>query len=86
MKIANVRARDMETVCMFPWSLSTWRRARRQWGRVVTRLHPATIRKSMLGMFESLRKSVPHDAWDDLPTDFAKNKKHYLYGFPKEAN
>ena len=30
------------------------------------------------------RSSVPPDAWDDLPTDLAKNKKHYLYGHPKE--
>ena len=27
---------------------------------------------------------MPPDAWDDLPTDLAKNKKHYLYGQPKE--
>ena len=41
---------------------------------------------SMLDMFERLRKSVPLDAWDDLPSDLAKNKKHHLYGFPKEAD
>ena len=42
--------------------------------------------ESMLDMFERLRKSVPRDAWDDLPSDLAKNKKHYLYGFPQEAD
>ena len=31
------------------------------------------------------QKSMPPDAWDDLPTDGAKNYKHYLYGFPKEG-
>ena len=31
-----------------------------------------------------LHKSLPPDSWDDLPTDLAKNKKHYLYGHPKE--
>ena len=31
-----------------------------------------------------LHKSMPPGAWDDLPTDLAKNKKHYLYGHPKE--
>ena len=27
---------------------------------------------------------LPPDTWDSLPTDLAKNKKHYLYGHPKE--
>ena len=42
--------------------------------------------ESMLEMFERLRNSVPPDTWDDLPNDLTKNKKHYLYGFPKEAD
>ena len=29
---------------------------------------------------------MPPDAWDGFPTDFSKNKKHYLYGFPKEKD
>ena len=41
--------------------------------------------ESLLDMFDRLRRSVPADTWDDLPTDLAKNKKHYLYGHPKEA-
>lgn len=40
--------------------------------------------ESILQLFERLRNSVPPDAWDDVPTDLAKNKKHYLYGHPKE--
>ena len=41
--------------------------------------------ESLLDMFDRLRKSVPADTWDDLPSDLAKNKKHYLYGHPKEV-
>ena len=26
------------------------------------------------------------DTWDNLPTDLVKNKKHYLYGHPKEED
>ena len=33
-----------------------------------------------------LQKNLPPDAWDGLPTDLAKNKKHYLYGHPKEED
>ena len=33
-----------------------------------------------------LQKDVPPDAWDGLPTDLAKNKKHYLYGHPKDED
>ena len=33
-----------------------------------------------------LHKSMPPDAWDDLPPDLARNKKHYLYGHPKEED
>ena len=41
------------------------------------------VGESILEMFERLRKSVPPEAWDGLPTDGAKNYKHYLYGHPK---
>ena len=40
--------------------------------------------ESILQVFERLRESVPPETWDDLPTDLAKNKKHYLYGHPRE--
>ena len=46
---------------------------------------PAPTGESILQMFERLRESVPPDTWDDLPTDLVKNKKHYLYGHPKET-
>ena len=44
----------------------------------------ATGEETILEMFERLRNSVPPGTWDDLPTDLVKNKKHYLYGHPKE--
>ena len=28
------------------------------------------------------QKDIPPEAWNDLPTDLAKNKKHYIYGLP----
>ena len=33
---------------------------------------------------KAFHESAPLDARDDLPTDLARNKKHYLYGHPKE--
>ena len=33
-----------------------------------------------------MQKDIPPEAWDDLPADLAKNKKHYLYGQPKEED
>ena len=45
---------------------------------------PSKGKESLLEMFERLRKSVPPDTWDHLPTDLVKNKKHYLYGHPRE--
>jgi len=35
---------------------------------------------------ERLHRKYPADIWDDVPTDFARNKKHYLYGHPKEED
>ncbi len=34
-------------------------------------------------LVKELHKSIPADAWDNLPSDGAKNYKHYLYGHPK---
>ncbi len=31
-----------------------------------------------------IRESVPASEWEKLPKDGARNKKHYLYGHPKE--
>lgn len=43
-------------------------------------------RESLVEMFDRLRKSVPPDAWDDMPADLVRNKKHYLYGHPREED
>ncbi len=40
----------------------------------------------IVDMVEKMRESYPSDMWDGLPTDLAKNKKHYLYGLPKEED
>ena len=39
---------------------------------------------AVVNMIDELRESYPPDMWDGLPADLAKNKKHYLYGHPKE--
>ena len=43
-------------------------------------------RESLVEMFDRLSKSVPPDAWDDMPADLVRNKKHYLYGHPREED
>ena len=45
---------------------------------------PAFSKESFLEMVDRIHRSVPASAYDNLPTDGAKNYKHYLYGFPKE--
>ena len=37
----------------------------------------------LLQRIRKIRESVPASAWDGVPTDGAKNYKHYLYGHPK---
>ena len=39
---------------------------------------------ALLGRIKELHKNIPPEEWDRLPTDLAKNKKHYLYGHAKE--
>lgn len=39
---------------------------------------------AIVEMIDKMRETYPPDTWDGLPTDLAKNKKHYLYGHPKE--
>ena len=34
--------------------------------------------------FRKIHESVPASEWEKLPKDGARNKKHYLYGHPKE--
>ena len=46
-------------------------------------------KRGLAGIVErvlEMQKDIPPEAWDDLPTDLAKNKKHYLYGHPKEED
>lgn len=33
-----------------------------------------------------MQKDIPPEEWDNLPKDLAKNKRHYLYGHPKEED
>lgn len=39
---------------------------------------------SVLRMIRQIHESVPDTAWDNVPTDGARNYKHYLYGWPKD--
>lgn len=41
---------------------------------------------TILQMFKELRESMPESTFDDWPTDLSRNFKHYLYGWPKEAD
>ena len=47
---------------------------------------PSALRglAAVVAKARELQRDIPLDAWDDLPRDLAKNKKHYLYGHPKE--
>ena len=44
---------------------------------------PTDVR-ALLESFRKIRESVPESEWEKLPKDGARNKKHYLYGHPKE--
>ncbi len=55
--------------------------------RVATVENTAVAKRGLAAIAErvaEIHKSMSPGAWDDLPTDLAKNKKHYLYGHPKE--
>ena len=39
---------------------------------------------SLLEMFARLHRKYPPETRDPMPTDGARNYKHYLYGHPKE--
>ena len=47
-------------------------------------LPPSRGLAAIVERVKDLQKEIPSEAWDNLPTDLAKNKKHYLYGHPKE--
>ena len=40
----------------------------------------------ILRKVQDRQAELPPDTWDGLPMDLAKNKKHYLYGNPKEED
>ncbi len=40
----------------------------------------------ILRKVQERQAALPPDTWDGLPIDLAKNKKHYLYGHPKEED
>ena len=59
-------------------------------GTVVTRYIEEQDQKqrqvhSALETADRIRESAPADIWDNLPTDGARNYRHYLYGHPKAA-
>ncbi|MCY4474891.1 MAG: DUF104 domain-containing protein [Chloroflexi bacterium] len=39
---------------------------------------------ALLERIRRITASVPDSEWEKLPKDGARNKKHYLYGHPKE--
>ena len=45
-----------------------------------SRVEPETL----LEMVQRIRQQYPEDAWESVPSDFVRNKKHYLYGHAKE--
>ena len=40
--------------------------------------------ESVLEMFDRIHREMPENAFDGMPTDGARNYKHYLYGWPKD--
>jgi hypothetical protein len=39
-----------------------------------------------LAWLDDFHSKIPAGAWDDVPTDSARNLEHYLYGSPKQKN
>ena len=81
--MSNVRARFSQGVLRSPEPLDL------KEGAEVTVLLDDPPPKGLAAIVErvtELQKNVPPDAWDGLPTDLAKNKKHYLYGHPKDED
>jgi antitoxin (DNA-binding transcriptional repressor) of toxin-antitoxin stability system len=42
-----------------------------------------TVGERLLAMVEELRRDVPDEEWEKLPTDLAEQHDHYIYGTPK---
>ncbi len=47
-------------------------------------LSKANAGEAVLEISRMVRESIPEGALDDMPTDGARNYKHYLYGWPKK--
>lgn len=45
---------------------------------------PEETEHPVLCMIRRIHESTPESAWDNVPTDGARNYKHYLYGWPKD--
>ena len=82
MMIANVKAR-YENGVLTPLEPLDLEEGREVMVSIEDAPSPASGSESISDMFERLRKTAPPEAWDDMPTDGAKNYKHYLYGHPK---
>ena len=80
--IANVRARFTNGV-LEPLEMLDLDEGQEVLVSIENATPTARGKESILEMFERLRKSVPPDSWDNMPTDGAKNYRHYLYGHPK---
>lgn len=47
---------------------------------------PAGGLAAVLVVAERLNHKYPARIWDEVPPDFVRNKKHYLYGHPREED
>jgi len=50
-----------------------------------TQAPAAHSEESVSEIFVRLGKQVPEEEWAKIPTDFAENLDHYLYGSPKTS-
>ena len=50
------------------------------------RLAPKRGLAAIVERVKERQKDIPPEEWADVPTDLAKNHKHYLYGHPKEED
>lgn len=41
-------------------------------------------RPRILEIVDDIHREFPPEQWGHHPPDFVQNKKHYLYGYPKE--
>jgi prevent-host-death family protein len=51
--------------------------------RPVAVLRPAAPGQSIDKTFGDIAQDIPDEYWERIPTDYARNLDHYLYGTPK---